>query len=273
MPKLIEVRDTSRIILKEDTDYKIIKHFISETKEIDVDDRTVTHLITTNDRDRYGDIIEPKGAELEMFIKNNVVLSGHSYGELPIATNVWLKIVKNGILAKTRFHNKTQMAIDTFELVKEGVLKAWSIGFIPKVWETFEEEGIRGYLYKIWELLEYSLVSVPANPYALNLAYDKGMLIDPLWEKIIERCGVPENQGSLIDAKQLSALEKRIDDFEGRIKNIEDSSAAFESNAVEEANKKANESLEIIVNRIPEIVSDSIGGVVRRITGQKSKEN
>lgn len=268
MGELIKVYDTRKILLKEGTKYEIFKQFSEEVREVDVDKRTVVHLITTDTRDRYGDIVEPKGGRLENYLRDPVVLDAHKYGTFPIATNVWLKKEKSGILTKTRFHDKTQIARDAFNLVVEGVLRAWSIGFMPIKWETFEEDGIRGYLYKIWELLEYSLVSVPANPDALTMAIQKGMLIDPVWEKIIEKCENPESQNSLTNAGQLSEFTKRIDGIEGRIKIIEDNTAAFEVEAVKEANKNANESLEAIVETIPGIISESLGGVVRRITGK-----
>lgn len=273
MAELIKVYDTKKILLKEGVGYKIIKQFSAEIRGVDVDDRTVTHLITTDTRDRYGDIVDPKGAQLENYLKDPVVLDAHSYGTFPIGVNVWLKQIKGGILAKTRIHDKTQIAKDAFNLIVEGVLRAWSIGFKPINWEAFEEDGIRGYLYKLWELLEYSLVTVPANPDALTKALQKGWLIDPVWEKIIEKCEAPDNHNSLVGVEQITALGERIDDVEGRIVALEDYGAVVRTEAIEEANRNANKSLEIIVDRIPEIVGKSINGVVRRITGKTSKEN
>jgi len=272
MAELIKVYDTRKVLLKEGTKYEIFKQYSEEIREVDAEDRTVIHLITTDTRDRYGDIVEPKGGQIENFLRDPVVLDGHKYGTFPVGTNVWLKKNKGGILAKTRFHDKTQIAIDAFNLVAEGILRAWSIGFMPINWETFEEDGTRGYLYKIWELLEYSLVTVPANPDALTMALQKGWLVDPVWEKIIEKCELSGSQNSLVDAERLTVLGKRIDDVEGRIVVLEDYGVSLRAETIEEANKKANESLEIIVDRIPEIVSESIDGVVRRITGQTSKE-
>ena len=91
MDELIKVYDTNKILLDKDTDYEIFKQFPGEVKAADIEERTVTHLITTDARDRYGDIVEPKGAQVENCLKNPVVLNAHYHRSFPVVKNLWLK--------------------------------------------------------------------------------------------------------------------------------------------------------------------------------------
>jgi HK97 family phage prohead protease len=133
--------------------------------------REIVGMITTNSVDRYGEIVEPDGAALESYRKNPVVLLNHKNWGLPVGKNLWIKTEGNGLLAKTRFAD-TSEGIDTFRLYDQGFMKAWSIGFLPLTWE--DGTAAAGYRRKFtrWELLEYSAVTVPANPEAVSRALD-----------------------------------------------------------------------------------------------------
>jgi hypothetical protein len=82
-----------------------------------------------------------------------------------VGKSLWRKSDGDGVLAKTQFAN-TPFADDVYQLNKEGVLNAWSIGFIPRKWE-FDEKGKITTFTDI-ELLEYSSVSVPMNQDAVT---------------------------------------------------------------------------------------------------------
>jgi len=56
----------------------ILKQYDSEVKSVE-GERALNVTITTNDVDRSGDIVEPKGAKLANFKKNPVVLMAHNY--------------------------------------------------------------------------------------------------------------------------------------------------------------------------------------------------
>lgn len=133
-------------------------------KQLNADERSITSYVSKITVDRGGDVVEPKGLDDTNYRKNPIVLFNHNY-DAPIGRNLWLKKEKEGVLAKTQFA-KTLFADDIFQLVKEGVLNAYSIGFIPKTWEWDQENEIM--TFKEWELLEYSIVSVPMNPDAVN---------------------------------------------------------------------------------------------------------
>lgn len=133
----------------------------------------LTHYISTDTPDRYGDVVVPNGylKYEDIFRKNAIVLFGHASRELPIGNNLWLKVMPHGVLALTQFDKGSEKSKEIYRLNKEGFLKGWSIGFIPRV-EVFKEdsEGIKRNFIEEWEMLEYSSVPIPANPDALNLA-------------------------------------------------------------------------------------------------------
>jgi HK97 family phage prohead protease len=120
--------------------------------------------------DRYDDIIMSEGWELDNFKKNPIALFGHS-GSFPIGK--WKNIkIKDGAL-----HGTLELApvgtsdrIDEIhKLVDADILRAVSVGFTPL--EYKERKGdTYGMVYTKQELVECSLVAVPANPNALMVA-------------------------------------------------------------------------------------------------------
>ena len=148
----------------------LLTHAIEvEMQERNASDRTIVGVITTDAVDRYREIVDPKGAELENYMKNPVVLLNHnSWSGKPVGRNMWIKANGNGLIAKTQFAS-TPDGRDVFTLYDEGFMKAWSIGFMPKKWEDADQNEY-GYRrkYTAWELLEYSAVTIPANPEAVS---------------------------------------------------------------------------------------------------------
>ena len=168
----------------------ILKQYDSEVKIVE-GERALSVVITTNDVDRSGDIVEPKGAKLTNFKKNPVVLMAHDYQGLPIGKAADLTKNDTGITAKVIFPEEgTYPLADTvFNLYKQGFMKAWSIGFIPIKSEDITDDEDKdskivsyGKRFKTWELLEFSACSVPANPNALGNMLSKGIDIEPLKE-------------------------------------------------------------------------------------------
>ena len=151
----------------------IIKKEIVEQnfiKSVDENERTIIHYISTITPDVYGDIVHPEGMDSSDFQKNPVVLFAHNSGATAIGKNIWLRKVKNGVLAKTKFAD-TEIGRELFRLNAEGYMNSWSIGFIIQDGGAHFKDGFR-HIDK-WKLLEYSSVALPANPDALNLIIKK----------------------------------------------------------------------------------------------------
>jgi HK97 family phage prohead protease len=119
--------------------------------------------------DRYGDSIDQTGWDLRNFLRNPIALFGHQNG---FAIGTWQNLrVQDGAL-----HGRLKLApegsssrIDEIRaLVEADVLKAVSVGFRPIESEPLVKSGGTRYIKS--ELIEASLVSVPANPSALQVS-------------------------------------------------------------------------------------------------------
>jgi HK97 family phage major capsid protein/HK97 family phage prohead protease len=122
--------------------------------------------------DRYGDIVDPAGWDLRNFKKNPIALFGHS-SSFPIGTWADLRVEGGKLIGRLKLASKgTSARIDELiSLVEQGILRAVSVGFRPMEAEPIDKGQPYGaQRYKKQELLETSLVSVPANPAAIALA-------------------------------------------------------------------------------------------------------
>jgi len=138
--------------------------------------RTIRHLISTENIDRDGDVVELGGWNFEEYNQNPVVLWGHDHGRPAIARNVSLERTERGLEAVTQFPTSGlyELADTVFALNAAGVLKSWSVGFIPEEFENAPDG--KGRRYRKQKLLEYSSVNVPANMEAVNMALQKGLV-------------------------------------------------------------------------------------------------
>jgi len=151
-----------------------VKSVVEATKGAsDTDTGTFEMVITTENIDRYNEVIKLDGWDLTHYLKNGVVLWGHDHN-LIIGLTTSLMAVNGQLIAKGKFA-PTPFAQEKRMLYDAGFLQASSVGFIEK-----EREGN---LITKAELIEWSFVSVPANPYALSLAMEKGMSINELFTK------------------------------------------------------------------------------------------
>ncbi len=149
---------------------------------VDAAARTVRAVISTADPDRAGDVIVPAGLQnAAEFLRNPVVLWAHQRSLPPIGTCEHLDVQPDRIVAVTRFAAGVPLADDLFRLYEQGVLRGWSIGFVPRraaLRPRDPHTGRRGLRVAAWDLLEYSAVPVPENPAALTLAIRKGEVRD-----------------------------------------------------------------------------------------------
>jgi len=132
---------------------------------LEIKEGEIEGIASTESADRDGEIIRQDGWDLKNFKKNPVLLASHNYHEFPIGKITNIKIDEKQLTFKAVFSQVTQKAIEAYQLVQEGILKAFSVGFIPR---KFDEKNQN--IITEAELLEISLVSVPANPQAIVTA-------------------------------------------------------------------------------------------------------
>ena len=126
-----------------------------------------TFILSSASVDRMGDIVDPGGVtNLEYAEKNMPLLFGHDSSKI---VGGWKNLRRKGtqILGDIVFARPgTSPLVDEVRaLVEQGFLKAVSIGFRPL--EAERRKDGDGYHFKKWEILETSLVAIPANPDAL----------------------------------------------------------------------------------------------------------
>jgi phage head maturation protease len=163
---------------------------------------TLLSAITTIDVDRAGDVVVPTGLRnAEEYLKNPVVLWAHNrFTVPPVGTCRRLDVQPDRIVAETKFAEGVPLAEDLFRLYEQGILRGWSIGFVPlKATLLPEPDGDaprpfrRGLRVEEWNLLEYSAVPIPENPGALTVAIQKGIVHDGLLRDWLSR--VPDDRG------------------------------------------------------------------------------
>jgi HK97 family phage prohead protease/HK97 family phage major capsid protein len=140
-----------------------IFNLTSTFKALDEDDGGVhiCGMASTADFDRAGDTIEAaawtKGG-LNNFEKNPIILFNHDYNK-PIGRATGLKVTDNGLELKAKISKSAPDHVA--QLVKEGILGAFSVGFRVKDADYLTETD--GLKIKDAELFEVSVVSVPCN--------------------------------------------------------------------------------------------------------------
>ena len=122
---------------------------------------SITGMASTKDFDRAGDSIVPEAwakGGLSNFEKNPIILFNHDYNK-PIGRATGLKVTGDGLEMKAKISKSAPDSVA--QLVKEGILGAFSVGFRIKDADYLEETD--GLKIKDAELFEVSVVSVPCN--------------------------------------------------------------------------------------------------------------
>ena len=144
-----------------------------ELKIMEARDNGGRIVINTDAFDRDRDRVLPSGAQIENYMKNPVVQWGHNYKE------PWATIGRTNQIVL--LEDRIEVDFDLREPANESdpmniirllwnkeFVKTASIGFIP--FGEIEQNELGGYDFNSWELLEWSLVPIPANQEALRLA-------------------------------------------------------------------------------------------------------
>jgi len=132
---------------------------------------TIEGYASTDDVDRQGDIVPAsvwkKG--IQNYLKNPVILAYHDHSE-PVGRMVEHRVDGKGLWIKARISSACG---EVFDLVKDGILTAFSIGF--RIVDAEYDAAKELFVVKELELHEISVVSVPANQntlFSLSKAFD-----------------------------------------------------------------------------------------------------
>src|SRR3990170_1551322 len=141
-------------------------------------------LISTAEVDRDRDRLFPDGIQVDHYLKNPIVQWGHNYRDpwATIGKTDNLEIQDGGVVADftLRPAANDQDPQNVVRLLWDGGwIRTASVGFMPTQEPAANDFG--GKDYAKWELLEWSLVPVPANQGALRLAMKKLDKPEGMW--------------------------------------------------------------------------------------------
>lgn len=141
-----------------------------DVKAAEAAEQMLTARVSTSERDRDGEVVEPGGIDYSRYRDNPVLLWSHKWDEPPIGKAVSIGVDKAGLSCKFQFA-PTEFGREVFGLYKGGYLRAFSIGFQAL---EFDKETKT---HRRIELLEVSAVPVPSNVGALVTAIGKGLFV------------------------------------------------------------------------------------------------
>jgi len=191
--------------------------------------------------DRFDDVIKPEGWDLDTFKRNPISLFNHNK-DFVVGTWQQLRVQDGALQGRLKFAPEgTSPRIDEIrKLVEAGILRAVSVGFRPIASEPRKESKTGGITYLRSELVECSVVAVPANPNALAIAKSLNLSDDTLQLVFAEhgkRASSAARRGTTGEHAKASAKTKggakmsgpiatRIKDTETRIVKLKDELAA-----------------------------------------------
>jgi len=143
-----------------------IKAYFDEVKESA--NGFVKFVMSTSEVDRMADTIDQRGWDLSNFNKSPIALWNHDHNQ-PIGKWHNVKVENGKLTGEIEFMPEeiNEFAASVGKMVKAGFLKACSVGFRPLDMKPNKSGGLE---FIKNELLECSVVSVPANASALSFA-------------------------------------------------------------------------------------------------------
>ena len=246
---------------------KLNKHFGLEIKSKDSKKRQITVIGSSLGVDRDKDIVDIRTMNLKNYKANPVVLWSHRSSELPVAKAVSVMKVSNNtqLKFKLEFADKDTypFADVVYRLTKAGFINASSIGFAVNYEKSEYDKDRGGYNLNNSELLEISLVNVPANADALitQRSFDKAYEDNIINEKELEWIKAETEEDREADPKE----EHNINDIEERLNSIQ---LSYESLKKEfEDFKKELKQEETLDSYIDELFEDVVGELDQKSKG------
>ena len=138
---------------------------------------SLSYVLSDATVDRYGDTIDPQGWRLDWFRQNPIALFNHN-ANAPIGTWRNIRVDDERLVADLvpAERGTSQRVDEILSLIEQDILRATSVGFRAIAQEPIDaKHPMRGTRYTEQELLETSIVSVPANPAALAIWISRGI--------------------------------------------------------------------------------------------------
>ena len=239
--KLIKDKEFFQIVC----DQKSVREIIDgDTKAYEIE-----WYASTKDKDRMNDVVEPTAFEetLKQYMTNPIVLLQHDMDK-PIWNVVEASIDEKGLFIRAKITEDTDWV---FSKLKNGVLRTFSIWYRVKDFETIENVNADGeYSYtniiKSLELFEISLVSVPANPFALIKSFDSCFKAEEEMEtaeeeKPVETVAESETTEEKVEEEETVKEEEKTEESENTEKEESQENVEEKEEKKEESEEETKE--------------------------------
>jgi HK97 family phage prohead protease len=162
-----------------------------------LEEREFIAYIATFDVDLVGDRIAPGAVRnLERFVRDGFVTVSHDWSAVPVASILEAWEDERGVLIRARFHSHPEAeAVYTYvrERTELGKSVRFSIGFyVLKTHDETAEDGRTVRVIDELELVEASIVNVPANPATELVAVKQNFVVPTEPEPQPEPAPAPE---------------------------------------------------------------------------------
>ena len=159
---------------------------------------TIKGYANTVSKDRSGDVIVKEAwtkGGMDDYLKNPIILAFHDYSR-PVGTTVDYNVTDKGLEIVAEI---SKAAGEVYNLIKDGVLKTFSVGFSIKDADYEKEEDT--FYIKDLSLYEISVVSVPANQ-------DSTFSLAKSFENVDEYKSFKDSFGKVEEKAELQKEEK-----------------------------------------------------------------
>jgi hypothetical protein len=168
-------------------------------KEVAGADPVMDFISSDDTLDRYNEVVTQAGWKLKNFLANPVVPDCHDYSSitkilgrdiLPLED----QIQKGRLCCRCLFAVDNPLGLVAYKMSKGVFIRSQSVGFIPLEWVSGDSNDKPDRTYTEQELLEKSLVVVPANPGAtIGAALKQGAVeradLKSLFDYLKQFCG------------------------------------------------------------------------------------
>lgn len=200
---------------------------------IKAEGKKLVGIASSEAEDRHGEVVSLSGWDLKNAKKNCPLLWAHDHSQLPLGTveRFWTEGDSKASGSRKRLmfeaviSDATERGRAVRQLIEEGILKAFSVGF-----RGLEMDDNK---FTKQELLEISVVNVPANPDALMLAY-KSLNNQGVSDATIKELGIPVG------------IVKTVFELETRVKTLEQSAKEFGNSAPQVDKDKVTSRLSVL---------------------------
>lgn len=169
------------------------------------DDGIWSFTISTPDVDRYGTIIVPSGIDYSAYMNNPVVLINHKSDYLPIGKCLGFFLNGENLEATIQLDMNDEKACKVNDKIKNGFVSAVSVGIIPIEQTEQNIDGEKVTTYTKSELVEFSVVTIPANRDALIKKTFENQQ-QKSYKQILKQIGIKR----MLTPEQVVAIEEQL---------------------------------------------------------------